>query len=151
MQIFLSRGCYVAISNRSGLLDYGINNPGNSHDHENYPTASQPPAAFINVGTPSTCHASTQHITNSQTIVSASLAGTSTPLQSLPLGNVNTSVTYKHPPYTISTLKPASLKTYQLSRDATILTPYSAPATQYREITPSPFHPKLELCSSEYR
>ena len=52
---------------------------------------------------------------------------------------MNTSVTYQHPAYTISSLKPAYSKTHQLSRDATRFTPNSSPATQYREITPSPF------------
>ena len=140
---------HTTASGNQSILDLGtghqanlypeINNPGNPRDHENYPTASQPLAAFVNVGTSSTCHASSQHITKSQTIVSASLAGTSTPLQSLPLGNVNTSVTYQHPACTISSLKPAYPKTHQLSRDATSFTPNSSPATQYREITPSPF------------
>ncbi|XP_020615977.1 uncharacterized protein LOC110053990 [Orbicella faveolata] len=134
-------------SGNQSILDLGtghqanlypeINNPVNPHDHENYPSTSQPPAAFDNVGTPSTCHASTQNIT-SQTITSTSLAGTSTPLQTYPFRNVNTSVTYQHPAYTISSLKPAYPRTYQLSRDATIFTPNSSPATHYREITPSP-------------
>ena len=111
---------HTTASGNQSILDLGtghqanlyleINNPGNHRDHEN-------------VGTSSTCHASTQHITKSQTIVSASLAGTSTPLQSLPLGNVNTSVTYQHPAYAISSLKPAYPKTHQLSRDATSFTP----------------------------
>ncbi len=113
-------------------------NPVNAHDHQNYPPTSQPPAALDNVGTPSTCHASTQNIT-SQTITSKSLAGTSTPLQTYPFRNVNSSVTYQHPAYAISSLKPAYPRTYQLSRDATIFTPNSSPATQYRGITPSPF------------
>ena len=141
---------HATASGNQSILDLGtghqanlypeINNPGNPRVYENYPTASQPPAAFVNVGTSSTCHAPTQHITNnSQTIASASLAGTNTPLQSLPLGNVNARVTYQHPAYTISSLKPAYPKTHQLSRDATSFTPNSSPAIQYREITPSPF------------
>lgn len=115
-----------------------INNPVNPHDHEKYPPTSQSPAVFDNVGTPSTCHASAQNIT-SQTITSTSLAGTSTPLQTHPFRNVNTNITYQHPAYTISSLKPALPRTHQLSRNAMIFTPNSSPVTQYHEITPSPF------------
>ncbi|KAL9976951.1 hypothetical protein ACROYT_G014300 [Oculina patagonica] len=98
---------------------------------------SSPYRKVSNVGTPSTCHASTQNIT-SQTITSTSLTGTSTLLQTYPFRNVNTSVTYQHT-YAISSLKPAYPRTYQLSRDATTFTPNSSSATQYRGITPSPF------------
>ena len=125
-----------------------INNPVNPHDREDYPPASQSPAAFDNVGTSSTCHVSTQNIT-SQTITSTSLASRSTPLRTFPFGNMNTSITYQHPAYAISSLKPAYPKTYQLNRDATIFTPNSSPATQYRGIIPRPF--TLKPCLSKYR
>ena len=78
--------------------------PANPHDNEEYSTSCQPPAVSVNGESPSTCHAPIQHITHSQTIVSRSLAGASTPLTSLPLRAANTSVTFHHPAYPISSL-----------------------------------------------
>ena len=116
-----------------------IDDRGNPYDYDDFSKASQPPGAFANVGVSSTRHASTQHITNSHTVVSKSHTGASTPFRSLPQGATNTSVTSHYPVYTVSSVKHTSPKTFQLHRDGDIFTPQNSPTTVYHDIKPSPY------------
>ena len=143
------------IPEHQSVLDLGIGhkpdfNPwtddlANHYDFEDFPQASQPPAAFVNVGVPSTLHASTQPqthtrtITNSHAIVSKSLTGASTHLKSPPFGTTNTNVTSHYPVITVGSVKHTCPITFQPQRDGDIYTPQSSPSTLYHNIKPSPY------------
>ena len=147
------------IPEHQSVLDLGIGhqtnlNPwrddlANPYDYEDFPKASQPPSAFVNVGVPSTRHASTQPqtrtrtVTNSHAVVSKPLTGTSTHLKSLSLGAANTNVTSHYPVYTVSSAKHTSPITFQPQRDGDIFTPQSSPTTVYHDIKPSPYTGRL--------
>ena len=147
------------IPEHQSVLDLGIGhqtnfNPwrddlANPYDYEDFPKASQPPSAFVNVGVPSTRHASTQPqtrtqtVTNSHPVVSKSLMGTSTHLKSLSFGAANTNVTSHYPVYTVSSAKHTSPITFQPQRDGDILTPQSSLTTVYHDIKLSPYTGRL--------
>ena len=69
------------IPEHQSVLDLGIGhqpnfNPwtddlGNTYDYEGFLNASQPPAAFVNVGVPSTRHTSTQPQTHTRTVTNS--------------------------------------------------------------------------------
>ena len=121
----------------------------NPYDYEDFLKASQPPAAFVNVGVPSTHHASTQPqtstrtVTNSRAVVSKPLTGTSTQLKSLSFGTTNTNVTSHYPVYTVSSAKHTSAITFQAQTDGNIFSPQSSPTTVYHDIRPSPHTGRL--------
>ena len=104
-----------------------------------------------NVGIPSTSHASTQHITNSHTVVSKSLTGASAPFRSLPTGTTNTSVMSHYPTYAISSVQHTSPKTFQLHKEGDTLTPQSSPPTVYHDIRPSPYTQHLNHPGNQAR
>ena len=141
------------IPEHQSVLDLGIGhqpnfNPwtddlGSTYDYEGFLKASQPPAAFVNMGVPSTRHASTQPqthsrtVTNSHAVVSKPFTAPSTYLKPLLFGDTNTNVTSHYPVYTVSSVKHTSPITFQPQRDGDIYTPQSSPTTVYHDIKPS--------------
>ena len=120
----------------------------NPYDYEDFPKASQPSATFA-VGT--THHASTQHITNSHTVVLKSLTGASTPFRSLPSGTTNTNVMSHYPACAISSVQHTSPKTFQLHKEGDTFTPQSSPPTVYHDIRPSPYTQRLNHLGNQAR
>ena len=138
----------LAVGGPFNPLADGLANPLN---YEDFPKASQPPAALANVAIPSTSHASTQHITNSHTVVSKSPTGASAPFRSLPSGTTNTSVMSHYPTYAISSVQHTSPKTFQLHKEGDTLTPQSSPPTVYPDIRPSPYTQHLNHPGNQAR
>ena len=137
------------------VLDLGIGhqtnfNPwtddlANPYDYEHFLKASQPPAAFVDVGVPSTHHASTQPQTRTQTVmnshavVSKPFTAASTYFKPLSFGDTNTNVTSHNPVYTVGSAKHTNPITFQPQRDGDIFTPQSSPTTVFHDIKPSPY------------